>query len=222
MRHLLHCRDWWSYHYHLFFIITSISQVCHKNRAPTTIMRIKNLTAESLCTQMVAWENENPEVGAGGSESQATPTGHTSEGGQVSAYRKAWEALCTWLSTQGYKGRAPGESWETPALWNQLCLRNSSADDGQAHESAPKAVDGWQKQMNCIKQEESRSRLRLPRHLGIVCHCIWLLPVWEDSFGFTSTSQSHTSSSGGPNPGPHGDESPGKRFLPYSGEAVPT
>lgn len=124
--------------------------------------------------------------GVGGSESQATPTWHTSEDEQVSAYRKTWEALCTWLLTQGYKGRAPGESWKTPALRNQLCLRNSSADDGQAHESAPEAVVGRQKQVNCIKQEESRGRLRLPRHLGIVCHHTWLLPVWVDSFGFTS------------------------------------
>ena len=217
MRHLLHCRDWWSYHYHLFFIIISISQVCQKNRAPTIIMRIKNLTAESLLIQMVTWENENLEVGVGGSESQAAP----SEGGQVSAYRKTWEALCTWLSTQGHRGGVPGESWKT-ALWNQRCLRNSSADDSQAHESAPEAVVGWQKQMNCIKQKESRGRQRLPRHLGIVCHRTWLLPIWEDSFGFTSTSQSHTSSSGGPSPGPHGDASPRKRFLPYSGEAVPT
>ena len=48
MRHLLHCRDWWSYHYHLFFIIISISQVCQKNRAPTNYYENKEFDSRII------------------------------------------------------------------------------------------------------------------------------------------------------------------------------
>lgn len=218
--HLIHCREWWSYHYHCHFTC-----VGHANRASVSIMRIKDLIEELLFIQIVIWESKNLEMGIGESELLATSTWCIGEGGQVRACRKN-EKL--WQQSPGCQhGTTKVELLERSRkllpLWNQLlicihhlqpvakplvgCLRLLLVGRNRWTAWATERGQGLAE----ARQALLRWFVIVPDHSTYEREASASLPL----------PKSHISSALGPNSEPYGEASPGECSLPSTGKAVP-